>query len=198
MNWIQVWFKEFCFVSVGRSSFRQGWAPGLQQIYMAVVHNCLGHSFIQFIQSAGHLNNQILQFALLFVLESSEGRAEKAALFEDVHIDWLCEGVVIEEKLFKYLVGVVCEPVASFELPLLEQTLLQLQVAVAIEEGPFEGTTQHFIGLWYFREVVVCSLVVLPGKPGVPPQDQPLVLAVDVVAGGISAQPQHKIVIFDH
>ena len=45
---------------------------------------------------------------------------------------------------------------------------------------------------------MVCSLVVLPGKPGVPPQDQPLVLAVDVVAGGISAQPQHKIVIFDH
>ena len=54
---------------------------------MAVVCDILGDSFVEFIQSAGHLNYQILQFALFFILESSEGRAEEAALLEDVHID---------------------------------------------------------------------------------------------------------------
>lgn len=54
---------------------------------MAVVHDCLSDSFVELVQSARHLNNQILQFALLLILESSEGRAEEAALLEDVHID---------------------------------------------------------------------------------------------------------------
>ena len=40
--------------------------------------------------------------------------------------------------------------------------------------------------------------MVLPGKPRVPPQHQPFVLAVDIVVIGIPAQPQNEIVIFDH
>ena len=53
----------------------------------------------------------------------------------------------MQEELFKYLVGVVGEPVAALKLPLFEQPLLQLQIAVPIVEGPLEGAAEHFIGL---------------------------------------------------
>lgn len=55
----------------------------------------------------------------------------------------------MQEELFKYLVGVVGKPVAALELPLLEQSLLQLEIAVAIVEGSLEGTAEHFVGLRY-------------------------------------------------
>lgn len=83
---------------------------------------------------------------VFLVVESSICVAKETSSFDNILVDGLGQWVVLMVKLLEDLIRIIGKSVSSLQFSLRKQTLLELQIPIAIVESAFERVAEHFVG----------------------------------------------------